>query len=982
MPCLPPNRADLLLCAVAGPADGLCWGVAGRVTVGRGAEVDVADPLLSREHLQVRERGSRVWCRDLGSTNGSYLRWGPVGLRLRGGWCRWPAGARLLAGDTALVVRRRAVAGVRLRSDPGRLLRIAVPAAMVLAMVPFALAGPPWRWALVAAPLAMVAGTLARTEGRGRLSRREDPHHVLVASLEGRAFHAGPVLPARPRALGRADLAGAGWAFVGPGARGAAVWLAGTLAVANDPDILRVSSPWVTTRGKGVEVRFEESPAEGPRIDQCLVTWHPKRAPAWAAVLSAPAWAHAADSWGSALRVSAGGGLPESCLLEEVLPTGAPTVERAWRARRLSLAVPIGVNARGTQVLDLEAGPHALVAGTTGSGKSEFLTTWLLAMALRNPPDLLQYVLVDFKGGAAFQLLQELPHCVSVLTDLDPAATLRALASLKALLRGRERQFAAAGVRDIGEYNHSGAAPLAVIVVVVDEYRALTAQNPQLLDQFLHLAGMGRSLGLHLVAATQRPGGSVGPELRTNMGLRVCLRVPEAVDSIDVLGSPAAAELDRVPGRALVADGTLTPVQVAWAGDRSRVRETVALLARLWRGAPLVTPWADPLPDCLPAGALPRNAIGLADVPEELRREPVPLPQGSVMVLGVGASGKSGVARTVAAAALRAGRHVWLVTAASPADSPGGPGLGAVLHPREVRLVRHLFAHVSEPGSPARTLVLDGVEALVEAWDAVHGAGAAATALGSLARTARAAGNQVVATAEPATGAARWAAGFATRIHLSGTDAATAMMAGLSREDAALVAGPVVPGRGLLGGRLVQFALPGPWDCPPGTPAARRFAPLPAPVAPRAAAGIFLGLGGTAATPVVLPDGSDVIVVGPAGSGRSAAADLITAQQPGAVVRHGTQNLAAVPERQEQTVAVWDHSHWCAAVVGPAARLRGTAAVLVLRPDLMPALPGLDLRAELEPGGPGYAVVMAGERATALRVAQSASGEGLRWEAT
>lgn len=965
--------ADVLLCAVSGPADGICWGVEGRVVLGRDAEISVDDPLLSREHLQVRQRSGRVWVRDLRSTNGTLLRHGPLRVRVGERWLRWRPGARLRAGNTELVVRRRPVAGVRVRTDSSRVARLAIPGAMLAAMVPFALAGPAWRWVLVAAPLAALVATLARSDARGHPIRPEHPHHLFVASGEGRSFHAGTVLPRRPRALSRADLAGSGWAFLGTGARASAVWLAGMLAVANDPSVLRVTSPWITTAGTGMEVRFEESPRSGPRTDQCLVTWSGHRAPAWAAVLQAPSWAHAGEAWAERLGVAgAAGALPRACNLEDVLDTRTAAVERGWRRGTPQLAVPVGIGERGPHLIDLVAGPHALVAGTTGSGKSEFLTTWLLAMALRNSPELLQYVLVDFKGGAAFHQFQGLPHCAGVLTDLDPALTRRALASLKAQLRARERQFAEAGVRDIGEFNRGAAAPLPILVVVVDEYRALAAENPHLLDQFLHLAGMGRSLGLHLVAATQRPGGAVGPELRANMGLRVCLRVAEAADSHDVLGQPAAALLERIPGRAVIAAEETATIQVAWSGDRPRVAARVAALRALWDGAPMPRPWTDPLPGRIPADALPAGVIGVADVPEELRHEGVRAPASGVLVLGVAGSGKSWLSRLLAQAAVAEGRQAWLVTASAPSLLAPALAPGTEVHPRQVRLVRHLFAHVVRPGGEPATLLIDGVEALVEAWDSVHGPGSASAALASLIRTARGAGARVVVTGEPGTGPARWAGGLTTRIHLSGMDATTALLAGVGRDDAALLAGTRQPGRGLLGGRLVQFAEPGRATPPDSAPPARRFLPLPDDVvAPARADGVFLGCGGTEPRPVLLPPAVDVVVLGPAGSGRGRAASAIAAQLDGAVLVPGTPLPTGAPEDRPPLVAVWDHAQWCSAAVGPAAQLRSRAALLVLRPDLLPALPGLDLGAELEPGSPGYAILVFGGRATALRVPQS-----------
>ncbi|MFW8745594.1 FtsK/SpoIIIE domain-containing protein, partial [Mesorhizobium japonicum] len=176
------------------------------------------------------------------------------------------------------------------------------------------------------------------------------------------------------------------------------------------------------------------------------------------------------------------------------------------RATR-DLAAPIGRDADGPVIVDLVAdGPHALVGGTTGSGKSELLVSWVLAMAHGRRPDEVAFLLVDFKGGAAFAPLAGLPHVVGILSDLDARLTRRAIESLRAELLRRERLLADAGVRSIDELP-SGA--LARLVVVVDEFAAVVSGQPELHDVFADLAARGRSLGLHLVLCTQRPAGVV-----------------------------------------------------------------------------------------------------------------------------------------------------------------------------------------------------------------------------------------------------------------------------------------------------------------------------------------------------------------------------------------------------------------------------------------------------------------------------------------
>ena len=233
------------------------------------------------------------------------------------------------------------------------------------------------------------------------------------------------------------------------------------------------------------------------------------------------------------------------------------------------LSVPIGVSEVGIEFLDLvKDGPHALVAGTTGSGKSEALRTWILQMCRKKDPSKLRLVLIDYKGGAAFRDLAQLPHAEQLLTDLSPDDTERAIVGLSAELREREEALAARQFMSVDQWEkHSPHDCPARIVCVIDEFRAMIRTHPDTLESLIDLAARGRSLGIHLIAATQSPSGVVTPSMRANLTLRVCLRTAGVADSLEMVASGAACELPRVPGRAVIDAGEMRQVQWAYFPD-------------------------------------------------------------------------------------------------------------------------------------------------------------------------------------------------------------------------------------------------------------------------------------------------------------------------------------------------------------------------------------------------------------------------------
>jgi S-DNA-T family DNA segregation ATPase FtsK/SpoIIIE len=230
----------------------------------------------------------------------------------------------------------------------------------------------------------------------------------------------------------------------------------------------------------------------------------------------------------------------------------------------------LGTGPSGPLTVDLRRdGPHALVAGTSGAGKSELLQTLIASLALANTPDALTFVLVDYKGGSAFAACADLPHCVGLITDLDGHLVSRALDSLSAELRRREVLLAEAGTKDIEDYWARGGTRLPRLVIVVDEFASLVEEVPGFVPGVIGIGMRGRSIGVHVVLATQRPGGVVTPDMRANLNLRICLRVTADSESADVIDSPDAARITaRQPGRAYLRTGhnELTKFQAGRVG--------------------------------------------------------------------------------------------------------------------------------------------------------------------------------------------------------------------------------------------------------------------------------------------------------------------------------------------------------------------------------------------------------------------------------
>jgi S-DNA-T family DNA segregation ATPase FtsK/SpoIIIE len=402
-------------------------------------------------------------------------------------------------------------------------------------------------------------------------------------------------------------------------------------------------------------------------------------------------------------------------LLEMPNPTGAD-IARIWQRGGSTTAAPIGIAAEGPFVLDIRRdGPHALIAGTTGAGKSELLQTIITSLAVGNTPEALNFVLIDYKGGSAFLDCARLPHTVGMVSDLDAHLTERALASLAAELRRREEILFEAETKDIEDYNDARRLrpelePMPRLMLVIDEFASLVAELPDFIAGLVDIARRGRSLGVHLMLATQRPAGVVSADIRANTNLRIALRVTNGEESRDVIDAADSGNISKAtPGRCYVRSGaqSLVGVQTARIGGRRpgldrAPQVTVNLLNWTAYGHPppravqdngddgtLVTdlavlvdaiadgakqlgcatprsPWLPPIPDQVQLTELPELppapvgadmvrpiAFGLTDLPAEQARAALALDLADgehLMIAGGPRSGRSTALRTIAGA--------------------------------------------------------------------------------------------------------------------------------------------------------------------------------------------------------------------------------------------------------------------------------------------------------------------------------------------
>lgn len=229
-------------------------------------------------------------------------------------------------------------------------------------------------------------------------------------------------------------------------------------------------------------------------------------------------------------------------------------ISKRWRNHdsSRSLLVPIGKNSDGRvcklDVHEKQDGPHGLLAGTTGSGKSEVLLTYLLSLAVNYSPAEVAFVLIDFKGGGMAHLLEKLPHVTGSITNLSGSQIERGMLAIKSETNRRQKFFARYQISHISEYTYlwrhgQVSEEIPHLFLVVDEFAELKSQVPEFLEELIRVAQVGRSLGLHLILSTQKPSGTVNENIWSNSRFRLCLRVQTKEDSMEVLKRPDAAGL-------------------------------------------------------------------------------------------------------------------------------------------------------------------------------------------------------------------------------------------------------------------------------------------------------------------------------------------------------------------------------------------------------------------------------------------------------
>lgn len=941
--------AELHIAVVHGPHAGMVL-PASAASLGRADLPD--DQFVSWQHLRLRQLRGALRVRDVGSVNGLWLRCGHCFWRRRRRLVWYPR-ARIRIGTTVLQLRRLPrQLQVPQPHAGGLLLQSLYVLLPLVAMAGFLLTDQGWSMMLFSAPMLGLMMLRSYPAGRGAApGRLPDPATLALAcamvgehkpntksclrAWPGRhRFHATQIRPDE-----RITITGAN-------AQVAGRWLCAQLLATSQAQVQPVDG--------GAHLVWDEGK------NQAWLMWATAK-PATRCIRAPRRVAEISDSWWhqifapTTLSASQERQGPACIALASLLdleagPTFASQLQDPQSAAGSAQSDPselsptqlracLGVGAAGQAWVDLVTdGPHALVVGTTGAGKSELLTSWLVQLAWSQPPEALQLILVDYKGGTCLGPLKRLPHCVDLLTDLEPAATARAIEAISAQLRRREQILRKSNCKDITEYeqlrrHQPSLAPLARMLVVVDEFATLAATQEELLEHLLRLAAQGRSLGMHLILATQHPHGALSTSITANAALRVCLRMLDASEGAPLLGHGDLPDLPRAPGF-LCLSTQRGHFRCPYAGTAQESAVWIDACVKAAQAlAPCQSPWLAPPPanltftqaqQLLAAHGAPAPAKGLAsslassrqnlalalcDLPEQLAYGAFNWDSTTPLgIFGTSASGRSAALRQLANSASQAGLVTHVISAdLNQLPLPSAALAGSQLdtfHPCEILRLTQLAL---EGRLRDQLLLIDDLDCVGEAIDTVLGLGEGRDVLEKLVNASRRGLFALALAGDLANAPMRWCANISQRLYLGVCSDALADQAGLKRSQqspnqvgagvltlashwcpAQILLAPVLPASGVnlpaSGADFPASASDLPVN-PSDTTTALAAAPVVAlpeivPTCPPWA----LGLGGDQAQPWCPQLSQGLAIIGPAGSGRSTALarvyDILQATAP------------------------------------------------------------------------------------------------------
>lgn len=1033
--------AELHIAVVHGPHAGMVL-PASAASLGRADLPD--DQFVSWQHLRLRQLRGALRVRDVGSVNGLWLRCGHCFWRRRRRLVWYPR-ARIRIGTTVLQLRRLPrQLQVPQPHAGGLLLQSLYVLLPLVAMAGFLLTDQGWSMMLFSAPMLGLMMLRSYPAGRGAApGRLPDPATLALAcamvgehkpntksclrAWPGRhRFHAALIRPDERITI------------TGTNAQVAGRWLCAQLLATSQAQVQPVDG--------GAHLVWDEGK------NQAWLMWATAK-PATRCIRAPRRVAEISDSWWrqifapTTLSASQEHQGPACIALASLLdleagPTFASQLQDPQAAAgsaqsdlsELSptqLRACLGVGDCGQAWVDLVAdGPHALVVGTTGAGKSELLTSWLLQLAWAHSPSALQLILVDYKGGTCLGPLKRLPHCVDLLTDLEPAATARAIEAISAQLRRREQILRESNCKDITEYeqlchHQPSLAPLARMLVVVDEFATLAATQEELLEHLLRLAAQGRSLGMHLILATQHPHGALSTSITANAALRVCLRMLDASEGAPLLGHGDLPDLPRAPGF-LCLSTQRGHFRCPYAGTAQESAVWIDACVKAAQAlAPCQSPWLAPPPANLTfaqaqqllaahgapapakgvASSLVSNrqnlALALCDLPEQLAYGAFNWDSATPLgIFGTSASGRSAALRQLANSASQAG----LVTHVISADLNQLPLPSAVLagsqldtfHPCEILRLTQLAL---EGKLRDQLLLIDDLDCVGEAIDTVLGLGEGRDVLEKLVNASRRGLFALALAGDLANAPMRWCANISQRLYLGVCSDALADQAGLKRSQQA----PNQVGAGVL--TLASHWCPAQILLAPVLPAS--VADFPASALDTTTAPVValpedvpscppwaLGLGGDQAQPWCPQLTQGLLIIGPAGSGRSTALariyDILQVTDPTLAQRaifidnldqaclSATNAVETALNAGTPVFATALTSRAANTYSGPLAQLRSLSPLLLLAPGLGEGtqLANVRLTRWLDPHRqhlPGRGLVIASSQITPVQICQNAS---------